>query len=73
MELLCVSGAVLAQTNIKCGLPYSVGDPDQEPDPQDLHVFRPRRSGSISQRYGSGTGTGTLPFLIDVLSGLPAK
>jgi hypothetical protein len=23
-------------------------------DPQDLHVFGPYRSGSISQRYGSG-------------------
>jgi hypothetical protein len=37
----------------------SVGDPD--PD-----VFGPPRSGSISQRYGSGS----FPFLINVLSGL---
>jgi hypothetical protein len=40
-----------------------VGDPD--PD-----VFEPPgpRSGSISQRYGSGSGS--VPFLIEVLSGL---
>jgi hypothetical protein len=37
---------------------------DTDPDPQDLHVFGP--PGSISQRYGSGS----FPFLIDVLSGL---
>jgi hypothetical protein len=40
----------------------SVGDPD----PQDLHVFGPPGSGSISQRYGSGS----IAFLIKVLSGL---
>jgi hypothetical protein len=37
-------------------------------DPQDTHVFWPSGSGSISQRYGSGSGS--FPFLINVLSGL---
>ncbi len=37
----------------------SVGDPHP-------HVFGPPGSGSISQRYGSGS----FPFLIKVLSGL---
>jgi hypothetical protein len=46
----------------------SVVDPDLEPDPQDPHVFGPSGSGSISQRYGSGSGS--FPFLIKVLSGL---
>jgi hypothetical protein len=44
----------------------SVGYPD--PDPQDTHVFGPPGSGSISQRCGSGSGS--VPFLINVLSGL---
>ncbi len=44
----------------------SVGDP--EPNPQDPHVFGPHGSGSISQRYGSGSGSSL--FLINVLSGL---
>ncbi len=35
-----------------------------DPDPQDWHVFGP--SGSVSQRYGSGS----CPFRIKVLSGL---
>ncbi len=39
----------------------SVGDPDP-------HVFGPPGSGTISQRYGSGSGS--IPFLIKVLSGL---
>jgi hypothetical protein len=52
----------------------SVGDPDPEPDPQDSHVFGPPGSGSISQRYWSGSGSGSFPFLINVLSGtIPAK
>jgi hypothetical protein len=46
----------------------SVGDPDPKPDPQDPHVFGPPGSGSISQRYGSGSGSGPLPFLIDVFT-----
>jgi hypothetical protein len=37
----------------------SVGDPD----PQDPHVFGPPGSGSISQRYGSGSGSRSFPFL----------
>jgi hypothetical protein len=40
----------------------SVGDPDP-------HVFGPSGSRSISQRYGSGSGSGSYPFLINVLSG----
>ncbi len=44
---------------------------DRDPDLQDSHVFEPPGSGSISQRYsGSGSGFGSFPFLIDVLSGL---
>ncbi len=39
-----------------------------DPDPQDPHVFRPPGSGSISQKYGSGSGS--FSFLINVLSGL---
>ncbi len=44
---------------------HSVGDPDP-------HVFGPPGfgSGSISQRYGPGSGFGSLPFLINGLSGL---
>jgi hypothetical protein len=41
----------------------SVGDPD-------MQVFGPPGSGSISQRYGSGLGSGSFPFLIKVFSGL---
>ncbi len=41
------------------GTASSVGDPDP-------HVFGPPGSGSISQRYGSGS----FSFLIKVLSGL---
>jgi hypothetical protein len=44
----------------------SVGDP--ELDPQDPHVFGPSVSGSICQRCWSGSGS--FPFLINVLSGL---
>jgi hypothetical protein len=43
---------------------FSVGDPD----PQDPHVFGPPGTGSISQRCGSGSGS--LPFLINLLSEL---
>jgi hypothetical protein len=43
----------------------SVGDPEPDPEP-DPHVSGPSGSGSISQRYGSGS----FPFLIKVLSGL---
>jgi hypothetical protein len=48
--------------------PIRVRDPD--PDSQDPHLFGPPGSGSrsISQRYGSRSGS--FPFLIDVLSGL---
>jgi hypothetical protein len=34
------------------------------------HVFGPPGSGSISQRSGSGSRSGSFPFLIKVLSGL---
>ncbi len=33
----------------------SVGDPEPDPDPQDLHVFWPPGSRSISPRYASGS------------------
>jgi hypothetical protein len=35
----------------------SLADPDPNlyPDPPDPHVFGPPRSGSIGQRYGSGS------------------
>jgi hypothetical protein len=39
-----------------------------DPDPPDTFVFRPPGSGSISQRYVSGSGS--FPFLMKVLSGL---
>jgi hypothetical protein len=35
---------------------------------RDPHDFGPPGSGSISQRYGSGYGSGSFPFLIKVLS-----
>ena len=37
------------------GTASSVGDPDS----QDPHVFGPPGSGSICQRYGSGSGSGS--------------
>ncbi len=43
-------------------LKTSVGDPD------DSHVLGPPGSGSVIQKYGSGSGSFT--FLIKVLSGL---
>jgi hypothetical protein len=43
----------------------SVGDSDPQDSP---HVFGPPGSGSISQRYGSGSRS--LPFNIKMLSGL---
>ncbi len=49
-----------------CSVVGSVGDPDL--DPQEPHVFgfTGSGSGSISQSYGSGS----FPFLINVLGGL---
>jgi hypothetical protein len=41
----------------------NVGDPDL-----DQHAFKPPGSGSVSHKYGSGSGS--LPFLKKVLSGL---
>jgi hypothetical protein len=40
-----------------CAQGSSFADPDQNPDPDlpDPHVFGPPGSGSISQRYGSGS------------------
>jgi hypothetical protein len=32
---------------------------DLDPDPPDPHVFGAPRSGSTSQRYGSGSGSGS--------------
>jgi hypothetical protein len=37
---------------------------------QDPHVFWPSGSRSISQRYGSGSGPGSFPFDVNVLSGM---
>ncbi len=39
--------------------PSSVADPDPNPDldPSDPHVFGPSGSGSISQMYGTGSGS----------------
>jgi hypothetical protein len=34
---------------------YIVTSPNSDPDPPDPHVFGPPGSGSISQRYGSGS------------------
>jgi hypothetical protein len=31
-----------------------------DPDPPDQHVFGPLGSGSITQKYGSGSGSGSL-------------
>jgi hypothetical protein len=65
-DLLCFF--VLDTSRHRC----SVGDPDPEPDPdpQGPHVYGPpgSRSGSINQWYGSGSGS--FPFLISVLSTL---
>jgi hypothetical protein len=64
-----------AAVNSRSGAPkhshetfISVGDPDPEPDP-DPHVFGPPGSGYFSQRYGSRPGSGSFPFLINVLIG----
>ncbi len=40
----------------------SVADPNLDPDPPDPHVFGPPGSGSISQRYGLGFGSGSGSF-----------
>jgi hypothetical protein len=45
------------------GISSSVGVGDPNPDPQELYVFGPPGSGSISQRYGSGSSSGSFPFL----------
>jgi hypothetical protein len=52
----------------KCGQRSFLQNSAGDPDPQDPHVFGPPGSGSISQRYGSGSGS--FPFLIAVLSRL---
>ncbi len=39
-----------------------------DPDPQDPHVFGPSGSGTVRQRYGSGSGY--FPFLIKMFRGL---
>jgi hypothetical protein len=36
--------------------------PDPDPDPPDPHVVGPPGSGSINQRYGSGSGIGFRSF-----------
>ncbi len=47
---------------------YVINGSFVESDPQDSHIFGPPVSGSISQRYGSGSES--FPFLIKLLSGL---
>ncbi len=46
---------------INLKLESSVADPNLDSDPPDPHVFGPPGSGygSISQRYGSGSGSGS--------------
>jgi hypothetical protein len=44
----------------RSSIPTSVADP--HPDPPDPHVFGPPGSGSISQRYDSGSGSGSESF-----------
>jgi hypothetical protein len=61
---LTVSTSILADTR-KTIVFASVGDPEPDPGPQDRHVFGLLGSGSISQRYGSGLGYGSFPFLIN--------
>jgi len=46
----------------------SVGDPELDLDSQDPHVFGPPGSGSISRRYGSGSGS--FVFIKNAWSGL---
>ncbi len=48
----------------------SVADPHSDPDPPDPHVFGPPGSGSISQRYGSGSGSGSFYHQANCLAGL---
>jgi magnesium-transporting ATPase (P-type) len=47
----------VSHTGRKVTVKSSVADPDPNPDqdPLDPHVFGPPGSGSISQRYGSGS------------------
>jgi hypothetical protein len=47
------------QVNVLEYVSDSVADPDPNPDPPDPRVFGPpgSGSGSISQRYGSGSGS----------------
>ncbi len=43
--------------NVQRLLKISVADPDPNPDPPDQHVLGSPGSGSISLRYGSGSGS----------------
>jgi hypothetical protein len=36
---------------------FSVADSNPDPDPPDPHVFGPPGSGSISRRFGTGSGS----------------
>jgi hypothetical protein len=62
----CLS-RVLKKKEIKC---YNKKKPISQYGDPDPHVFGPPGSGSISQRYGYGSSSGSFFFLINVLSGL---
>ena len=51
-----VQGPELQQCQQNCAL-SSVADPNPNLDSPDPHVFGPPGSGSISQRYGPGSGS----------------
>ncbi len=57
---LCPLPSSMVETE-SCNGPYSVADPNTDPDPPDPHAFGPpgSGSGSISQRYGCGSESGS--------------
>ncbi len=60
--LLRAQGTVIFMFEFFLAIPLRNGRASvRDPDPLDPHVFGPPRSGSNSQRYGSGSGF--FPFL----------
>ncbi len=53
LEVQLQSPVIARYRNISVADP----DPNPDPDPPDQNVFGPPGSGSISQRYGSGSGS----------------
>jgi hypothetical protein len=51
------------KNTVKYTIATSVRDPDS--DPQDPHVFGTPGSGSINQRYGSGSGSESFPKSVE--------